>query len=193
MTQSDRVQRLQEMFESMTAESTFVESQEAARGAVPDDRDLDAALRAVVTGMRERYGFRTTLDDAALAVIVRGFYVGLGDAELATSLDITSERVARARVNLHLFRPEDTAAPFDVGDLRDILREGATVAEAARALDESESTVSRYAGVLRRQAAARRSGYRYPGEFETLLGVADGRDLAAASLTDRRTMDEVVD
>ena len=30
-------------------------------------------------------------------------------------------------------------------------------------------------------------------EFESLLGVADGRDLAALSLVDRRTMDEVVD
>ena len=47
--------------------------------------------------------------------------------------------------------------------------------------------------MLHRLADARRSGHYYPGEFEALLGLADGRDLAAASLTDRRTMDEVVD
>lgn len=193
MTQSEKVQRLQEMFASMTTESTFVESQEAARGAVPDDSELEADLRALVAEMRDRYGFRTKLDDAALVAVVRGFYDGASDAELAGTLDASSEQVVRARINLHLFRPEDTAASFDLADLRAMLREGVTVAEAAHELGVPESTVSRYAGVLRRQAAARRSGYHYPGEFESLLGVADGRDLAAVSLTERRTMDEVVD
>lgn len=193
MTQSEKVQRLQEMFASMTTESTFVESQQAARGAVPDDRDVEAALRALVAEMRDRYGFRTKLDDAALAAIVREFYDGASDAEIAEALDASSEQVARARASLHLFRPEDTAAPFDIVSLRAMLREGATVAEAAAELGTPESTVGRYAVVLRRQAEARRSGYHYPGEFESLLGVADGSDLAAVSLAERRTMDEVVD
>lgn len=187
------MQRLQEVYASVATESTFTEHQEVTRGTILDDHEIEAALRALVSEMRDRYGFRTSLDDAALAAIVRGFYAGASDADVAERLGVSPEQVARARVNLHLFRPEDTAAPFDLAALRAALREGRTVAEAALALDAPESTVSRYASVLRRQSEARRSGYRYPGEFESLLGVADGRDLAATSLTDRRTMDEVVD
>ena len=192
-TRRERIERLQEVYASMTTESTFTEPQEATRGAVPDDDDVEARLRALVAEMRERYGFRTGLDDTALAAVVRGFYAGASDADLAARLDVSTRQVARARANLHLFRPADTDAPFDLGTLRAALREGRTVTEIALELDVPESTVSRYAGVLRRRADARRSGYHYPGEFESLLGVADGRDLAATSLVDRRTMDEVVD
>lgn len=187
------MERLQEVYASVATESTFTERQEPTRGAVPDDRDVETRLRALVAEMRERNGFRTALDDAALAAVVRGFYAGASDADLADRLDVSARQVARARANLHLFRPADTDAPFDRGTLRTALREDRTVAEIARELGVPESTVGRYAGVLRRRADARRSGYHYPGEFESLLGVADGRDLAATSLVDRRTMDEVVD
>jgi hypothetical protein len=192
-TRRERMRRLQDVYASVTTESTFTEPQEATRGTVPDDRDVEAALRALVVEMRDRYGFRTALDDAALAAAVRGFYAGATDADLADRLGVSTEGVARARANLHLFRPEDTAAPFDVGALGTMLRDGLTVAEAAIELGVPESTVGRYAGVLRRRADARRSSYLYPSEFETLLGVADGRDLAATARGDRRAMAEVVD
>lgn len=192
-TRRERIERLREVYASVTTESTFTEPQEATRGAVPDDRDVEARLQALVAEMRERYGFRTGLDDAALAAVVRGFYAGASDADLADRLGVSPRQVARARANLHLFHPADTDAPFDLGTLRAALREGRTVAEIARELGVPESTASRYAGVLRRRTDARRSGYHYPGEFESLLGVADGRDLAATSLMDRRTIDEVVD
>jgi hypothetical protein len=109
------------------------------------------------------------------------------------ALGASPDQVARARVNLHLFRPADTAASFDVGRLRELLDENVPVETAAAELDASPTTVRRYAHVLRVQEAARRSGYRYPGEFEELLGVADDARLASTHLLDRRTMDEVVD
>ena len=177
----------------MASEATFTERQEAIRGVIPDERDVETALRRLVAEMRARYGFRTGLDDAALAAVVRGFYAGASDADIAGRLGVPAKQVSRARTNLHLFRPDDADAPFELSTLRDALSEGATVAEIALELDVPESVAGRYAGVVRRRADARRSGYYYPGEFESLLGVTDGRDLAVLSLTDRRTMDEVVD
>jgi hypothetical protein len=192
-SRQERVRSLRELYASVATESTFTEHQEAARGAVPDDRDVETGLRELIAEMRARYGFRSGLDDAALAAVVRGFYAGSSDGEIAERLGVRAGQVARARRNLHLFRPADTDAPFDLVALREALSAGATAAEAAGELGVPESTASRYAGVLRRRADARRSGYYYPAEFESLLGVADGRDLAALSLVDRRTMDEVVD
>lgn len=162
------MRRLQELYASVATESVFTERQEAARGAVPDDRDVESGLRRLVAEMRERYGFRTALDDAALATVVRGVYAGASGADLAGRLGVTAGTVARARVNLHLFRPGDTDAPFDPAALRALLDEGRTVAEAAAALGVPRSTASRYAGVLRRRTDARRSSYRYPAEFESL-------------------------
>ncbi|MFC6938895.1 conditioned medium-induced protein 4 [Salinirubellus sp. GCM10025818] len=192
-SRQERVRNLRELYASVAAESTFTEHQEVARGAVLDDRDVEAGLRELVAGMRARYGFRSGLDDAALAAVVRGFYAGSSDDGVAERLGVTARQVARARRNLHLFRPADTDAPFDLSALRGALSGGVTAAEAARELGVPESTASRYAGVLRRRADARRSGYYYPAEFESLLGIADGRDLAAVSLVDRRTMAEIVD
>ena len=71
-TRQERVRRLQQMYASVASESTFTERQEPTRGTVPDDGDLEARLRALVAEMRERYGFRTTLDDVALAVVPGG-------------------------------------------------------------------------------------------------------------------------
>lgn len=142
-------------------------------GAVPGDGDVEAALHGLIAEMRARYGFRTGLDDAALAAVVRGFYAGASDADFAERPGVSARQVARPRVDLHLFRPADADAPFDLGALRVALSEGRTVAEVAFRLGVSESTAGRYAGVPRRRVDARRSGYYYPGEFESLLGVAD--------------------
>jgi DNA-directed RNA polymerase specialized sigma24 family protein len=193
MDTTERIQRLREVFTSLGGESTFTEHQEASRGDVPDDAEVDARLERLVRELREESGFRTRLDDAALVAIVRGYYDGEADAEMADRLGVSTEQVARARVNLRLFRPADRAGPFDGAALRELLDDGATAAEAAAALDVSESAVRRYAHVLRVQRDARRSGYRYAEEFEEHLGIADDARIAHTHLVDRRTMDEVVD
>lgn len=192
MSTNDRVERLKELYVALGGEPTSTERQAPARGALPDDATLDARLGRVVDRMRERYGFRTSLDEGALVTVVRGYYAGESDAELAGALDTSPETVARARVNLHLFHPADTHATFDVDALGDLLEAGVSVADAAAELGVAETTAARYAHVLRVRHEARLSGYRYPEEFEELLDV-DTERLGRTYRTDRRTMDEVVD
>lgn len=194
MTEStDRVQRLQRIFDSLGADPTFTERQVASRGSVREEGAVTASLTDVVAEMRERYRFRTSLDDAALAAVVRGYYAGRSDAALAAELDVSTAVVARARVNLHLLRPVDILAPFDLGVLQALLAEGVTHSAAATVLGVSRSTVDRYAHVLSVRAEARETGYRYPEAFEERLAVAEDATLAATYLSDRRTMEAVVD
>lgn len=192
MSTNDRMERLQRLYTEMGGAPTSTERQTPARGSLLDEATLEARLGAVVERMRERYGFRTSLDSTALATIVGGYYAGRTDAELADALDVSAETVARARVNVHLFRPADTAATFDVGTLRSLLDAGASVEEAAEELGVAPTTAARLAHVLAVQHEARVSGYRYPEEFEELLDV-DTERLGRTYRIDRRTMEEVVD
>jgi thiol-disulfide isomerase/thioredoxin len=137
--------------------------------------------------LRERYGFRTTLSTAELVRVVRGHCVGRSDADVVTDLSVKPKTVAWARINLHLFRLEDTGAPF----VRELLRRldaGDTPEAAAATLDISPSMAARYAHVLRVHAEAQRSGLRYPEEFEELLAL-DIERLGRTYRTDRRTID----
>jgi hypothetical protein len=192
MTTNERVERLQDLFAALGGDPTFTERQRPERGGLPDEATLDGRIGAVVDRMRERYGFRTSLDRAALVALVRGYYAGRSDAELGERVDASPETVARARVNLHLFRPADTEATFDVDHLRRLLDDGTSVEDAAEALGVAVGTARRYAHVLGVKREARLSGYRYPEEFEELLDV-DTERLGRTYRTDRRTMDEVVD
>lgn len=192
MSTNDRVERLQKLYTEMGGAPTSTERQTPARGSLLDEATLEARLGAVVERMRERYGLRTSLDSKALATVVEGYYAGRTDAELAEALDTSTETIARARVNVHLFRPADTAATFDVDTLRRLLDAGTSVEEAADRLGVAPTTAARYAHVLAVQHEARVSGYRYPEEFEELLDV-DTERLGRTYRTDRRTMDEVVD
>jgi hypothetical protein len=192
MSREDRVARLRKVYAELGGEPTFTEHQTASRGGLPDEATVDARLGAVVDRMAERYGFRTSLDRQALVGVVRGYYAGRSDDEIAAAVGASPGTVARARVNLHLFRPADTEATFDVGALGRALADDVPVEAVAEELGVGVATARRYAYVLRVRREARVSGYRYREEFEELLDV-DTERLGRTYRTDRRTMEEVVD
>jgi len=192
MSREDRMARLQKVYAELGGEPTFTERQTASRGGLPDEATVDARIAAVVDRMTERYGFRTSLDRSALVGVVRGYYAGGSDDEIAATVGASPGTVARARVNLHLFRPADTEATFDVSALRRALADEVPVEAVAEGLGVGVATARRYAHLLRVQHEARVTGYRYPEEFEELLDV-DTERLGRTYRTDRRTMEEVVD
>ena len=81
---------------------------------------------------------------------------------------------------LVLVREHDTDAPFDLGDLRALLEEDASVADAAAELGVSESTVRRYRHVVAAQDAARGVSERFRSEFEDAVGEIGDRMTADA-------------
>lgn len=167
---NEKTEELRDIFVDVTDEETVTESQEHTHGSLSSDSEVDARLHDAVADMREDLDFATSLDDEELATVVRQFYAGDSDTEIARELgDPSAKTVARARADLHLLRDSDADAPFDLDRLRDLRETDATVAEMADELDVSESTVRRYRRVVATQDEIRRVNDRYRAEFENLL------------------------
>jgi hypothetical protein len=167
----EKTEELRDIFIDVTDESTVTERQEETHGSLSSEAELRERLEAVVARMRERYDFGTTLSDEELATVVRGYYAGDSDAEIARELGDASlgKTVARARVDLHLLRDADTDAPFDLDELRDLLDEEASTADCADALDVSGSTIRRYRRVIETQREMQTVNDRFIDEFENIL------------------------
>ena len=169
----EKTRRLRDIFMDVAADATLTERQEQTRGSLARAEVSDEQLRAVIERLSARDGFDTALSTADLVRVVRGFYDGASDTEIARNIDDepSREAVARARLALHLVRERDLDAPFELSDLRRASdRPAAAVAEE---LGVSESTVRRYRRVLAAQRDRRAVGDRYREEFDRLLADRD--------------------
>lgn len=185
---------LRDVFTSVAGEGSFVERQQQERGRVHSADEVQADLTAVVAQMRAAYGFRSSLSDDALAVVVRRFFAGDDDAELAERLGVSTAVVARARINCHLFRPADTDASFDLRALQTLLDDGLSDAACAEPLDVGASTVAHYRHVLAARRAALRAGDRWVLQFADVVSSAGiVTDKRRADVVERRTLESIQD
>ncbi|MFB6093154.1 MAG: conditioned medium-induced protein 4 [Haloquadratum sp.] len=142
---------LRELFVETTGEEAVTERQTDPYGTLSSDRDdeaVDERLADLVAAMRERYDFSSSLSDADLRRVVRGFFdpdVGgadadswsrAADASLAASLsaatdatDVDAAEVFRARMDLHLVADADRDAPFPYDRLRRLVLDAHDAAE----------------------------------------------------------------
>ena len=171
----EKTEKLRDIFMDVAGEATVTERQEESRGSLATDERIDERLREVVESMRERFDFRSALSTDALSTVVRGFYAGDSDAEIARRLDDepAPETIARARIDLHLVTDRDREAPFDLAALRDALDAGRSVSAISEDLGASESTVRRYRHVVETERARKVVNDRYREEFERLLADRD--------------------
>ncbi|UPW01743.1 conditioned medium-induced protein 4 [Halorussus gelatinilyticus] len=180
----EKTEELRDIFMDVTDESTVTERQEETHGSLSSETAIDDRLAEVVGRMRDRYDFTTTLSDDELVSVVRGFYAGDSDAEIARELGDASlgKTVARARIDLHLLRESDEDAPFDLADLRDLLDDDASTGECAAELDVSESTVRRYRRVIDAKQQRRTVNDQFRNEFENVLQDRELSDRMTESL-----------
>jgi transposase-like protein len=170
----EKTEELRDIFQDVTDSDTVTESQEESRGSLTDQGgDVTERLESVVSSLQEHYEFDTDLSDDDYRRLLRSFYDGATDADLADELDVSRETVFRARMDLHCFRERDTDAPFDLDALRDRLDEAVTMNALADAFDVSPSTLRRYRRVLAAKDEARRANHRYQDEYETILADSD--------------------
>jgi len=179
----EKTEELRDIFTSVSDTDTVTEDQEETPGSLTDRPDVDERVAEVVARMRDRYEFVTDLDDGDLHQLVRRYYDGASDADLARDLDGSQNTVVQARMDLHLFRDRDTDAPFDLATLRERLDAADTLQAVADDLDVSPATVRRYRRVLDARDEARRANHRFTNRFDELLG--DG-DLTGRLATDAR-------
>ena len=165
-----KTEELRDIFMDVTDEETVTETQEETHGSLGSEADVEQQLLDAVAEMRDALTFETNLSGDEYVAVVRGFYAGDSDADIAADLDdVAPDAVAAARVDLHLFRDADTDAPFDIAELRDLLEAGASVDDCAADLDADEATVRRFRRVVEAQDAARTVNHRFTDEFENVL------------------------
>ncbi|MFB6301252.1 MAG: conditioned medium-induced protein 4 [Haloferacaceae archaeon] len=187
----ERSEDLRDLFVETTGAEEVTERQRDDRGSLLGDAD-EAAVRAVVERMRDRYEFRTDLGTDALVRVAAGFFDGASDAEIADELAaadvadaaVDAETVFRARMDLHLVCDGDRDAPFALDALRDLVAEGADDEACAAALDAGLETVVRYRRVVASELAARRVNERFRDAFADLLTDAPTDRLADAARED---------
>lgn len=172
----DKTEHLRDIFLDVAGEETVTEEQEEARGSLADEASTDDRLRSVIERMRDRYEFRTSLSDGDLVTVVKGFFAGKNDTEIAADLgdESLSKTISRARIDLHLVTDRDLDAPFDLDRLQDDLASDRPMTEIADDLDVSESTVRRYRHIVEVQNERRLVGDRFYDEFAM---IAEDRDL----------------
>lgn len=180
----EKTEQLRDIFMDVSEEDAVTESQAAGHGSLTDTDEETVAerLREVVGRMRDREAFHTDFEDGALVTLVRGFYAGRSDAELAGKLDTTTDAVVEARLDCHLLRDDDVEADFDLAAFRRrVVGDGETPTDTALAetFDIDEDGAAHYRRVVGTQAAARQVSHRFQSAFEDAL--------AEAGLTTRLT------
>jgi DNA-binding NarL/FixJ family response regulator len=111
--------------------------------------------------MIKQYGIQTKLTAEQLSSVVRLFYKGLSDTEIAEQLGdrALNKTVSRARIKLHLFRETDLKPPFDKDEFLRLTGANKSVKEMAESLRVAPSTISEYRNIFDSQKASERDGY----------------------------------
>jgi hypothetical protein len=182
----EKTEELRDIFMDVSDEETVTETQEEPRGSIadqPDEATIRERLRGVIEALADRYDFDTAFETETYVDLVRGFYDEGSDEAIAEELGVSADEVFRARMDLHLFRGDDTAAPFDIGELRRRRREADDAALAAE-FGVDEPTLAHYRRVVDAQDAARAANHRYRTEFDEICTDAAISGSLTESVTD---------
>ncbi|MFB6295708.1 MAG: conditioned medium-induced protein 4 [Halobacteriales archaeon] len=188
----EKTEELRDLFVDVTDAEAVTERQEEPRGSIAtDEGEIEERLRSTIDAMAERYDLETSLSRSALVTIVRSFYAGESDVEIARDLDEAplaeadgspEEVVARARIALHLVTENDREGPVDQDALRRYLDESdreRSVGEIAAEFGVSEAEARRARRIAGVESERRLVGDRFRQEFEHAL--------ADRALSDRLT------
>jgi len=158
---SGRTDQLRDLVMKIGATTKVVEKQATRHGSLRGSGEIERALFGVVQEMIKQYGIQTKLTAEQLSSVVRLFYKGLSDTEIAEQLGdrALNKTVSRARIKLHLFRETDLKPPFDKDEFLRLTQASKSVKEMAECLRVAPSTISEYRNIFDSQKASERDGY----------------------------------
>ena len=158
---SGRTDQLRDLVLKIGASTKVVEKQATRHGSLRGSGEIERALLGVVGVMIKQYGIQTKLTPENLSTVVRLFYKGLSDTEIAEQLGdrALNKTVSRARIKLHLFRESDLKPPFDRDEFLRLGESNKSVKEMAESLHVAPSTISEYRNIFESQRASERDGY----------------------------------
>lgn len=174
----EKTEKLRDIFRSVTDEETVTESQEPSRGSLRRRGDSETKLSDVVAEMDAKYSFEDGLSTDERCRLIREFYAGATDEELAKRLSLSPETVFSVRMNLHLIRDSESPNSAFVAALREQTETGerlstAAVEALAEEFDIDEATVLRRAELVHAMRRSRQVSHRFKTAFEELLTDAD--------------------
>jgi hypothetical protein len=167
----EKTEQLRDIFMEVADEKSVTETQAEQRGSLVPTGSVDDRLADAVERTRERFDFRTDLDDSALIELIKRYYDGDDDGEIADALGVSPETVFAARMDLHLVG-DDEVDP-DLSAVRDRLDAEEDDAAVAEALGVDAGEVARARRVRTAQREARLVSHRFRTEFEEILTDAD--------------------
>lgn len=175
MQEDKRKQELLQLFSNISGKTRIVEPMKKIHGTL---RDRDAVEREIALIMREileQGFFKTKLKPIQLARLISSYYAGKNDTEIARELgdEKLSKTVARARVQLKLFRDLDFKMPFDQKRMEELLSSGKTMKEISEELGISPSTLREYRHVIEQRDDTTIDPY-----LERIRDVMEDRDLS---------------
>lgn len=192
MAPKKKQQDLLNLFSKMTQKTKIVEPRKTLHGTL---RDQDAVEREIALIMREiqsRDSFKTKLEPIQLARLITAFHAGKNDTEIARELgdDKLSKTVARARVQLKLFRDMDFNMPFDPNELKKLMESDMTMKEISEKLGVSPTTLREYRHVIEMRDDTTLDPY-----LARIRDVMEDRDLTEkmASTLQEDTLGEAID
>lgn len=174
----EKTEELRDIFMDVADSETLTEQQEDARGSLTDTEVDEDHIRSVINQMQEQYSFESSLTIDTLLAVVKRFYEGHSDQEIADTQDELQDPddVRTARFDLHLITDTDRDGPFDLDELDERINAGQDIAEIAAALESDEPTVEEYAHLARVEEDRRLVGDKFRAEFDRLLGDDDVTD-----------------
>jgi hypothetical protein len=172
----DKTRELRDIFIDVSGEETVTERQREERGSLADadDDTVRRRLRDLVGDLQDHHDFETDLPVDAYCTLIRGFYDGDDDAELAARLDVSEAVAVDARLDCHLFDDRDFDSPLADADLS---RDDRVLAAEH---DATTAAVAHYRRAVEAKAASQRVSRRFRDAFEELLTDAD----LAANMTE---------
>lgn len=175
---TEKTEELKDIFLEVTDEEAVTESQAETRGSLArSEEGVDERLVAVVERIRERFPFRTDLDDEQLATVVRAYFEGETDDAIAEHLGVDPATVRAARLDCHLQRESDVPESVDLDALRERVddpteTEMPSDSALAAALSADPEAVGRARHVLATRGRARSVSHRFRSEFEDVIADA---------------------
>ena len=176
----EKTEELRDIFLSVSDEESVTESQSEDRGSLLTEQRGD--LGVVIEQLREKFGFEVSLSDETRERLVENFYDGADDEELAATLDLDTETVFRARMDLHLLREDEPALDDETVD--QIRASDDDADDLAAELGLSADDVGRCRAVLDARERSRRVSQRFRTAYEERLTDTELTDHLAADATE---------
>lgn len=192
MAPKNKQKDLLNLFSNLTNKTSIHEPRKTLHGTL---RDQDAVEREIALIMREiqnRGFFKTKLEPIQLARLVTMFYAGKNDTEIGRSLgdEKLSKTIARARVQLKLFREQDFNMPFDEKELKKLMSQDLNMKEISERLGISPTSLREYRHIIDMRDDVTLDPY-----LDRIKGVLEDRDLTEkmASTLQEDTLGEAID